>query len=226
MANIVTFGELEKGGPSRGTKRVASTDDVVNISLPMTREYISKVRKQYPFQSAADIYKIQGTSDKLHSRQDDPSAQLIPEFISLPSNPNDIDYTLLSADIVCKYWSLKKNMITHSGAVYHAVREYVKSTEAIADVFGGIAGYASVGIFAGGLLMRRAVHFRICSYANVAVREDIHTMVDISIGIRRYRCRHRSVRNKKGTQLRETTNEKVFGKPSQNGSDRPICCGL
>src|SRR5689334_6853598 len=142
MDNVFSFSEF-----SRGTKRPREDDD--EISMPLAREYGSKIRKKYPFRSTAEIYKAQGISDVFHTRQEDPDTHLIPEDFILPQH---IDYTLLSADIICKYYSMKRSMTISMGVAYNAVRDYVNSTEAMADIAGTVAGVAAASVFTGAVI--------------------------------------------------------------------------
>src|SRR6476619_3948701 len=98
---VVSFADLQ----NRPKRRVSEMEDDDNVIW--SQPYESLVRQHYPFKSKTDIYGDIALDPRYHTIVRDPSENIPPS--SLPS-AEDLDFTLLSADIVCKYWSQKQNV--------------------------------------------------------------------------------------------------------------------
>lgn len=112
--------------------------------LPWSTPYEGYTRKEYPWKSRADIYKHFAIDPRFYTRTEDPSAN-IPPYV-LPGEP-EVDFTLFSADIICKYWSLKDTRLISFRDWRHKIDEINVPSTWLAGALGGVSGYAMYASF-------------------------------------------------------------------------------
>jgi hypothetical protein len=140
MANFMDITELS--GEGRVPKR--KFDEEAPPEEPWTNPYREKVRSQYPMKSRSETYKYFGIDPKYHTRNEDPSENVPP--YTLPSEP-ELDFTILSADIICKYWSMKENRLVNFRDMRYRMEQLNVPSTWLATAIGGVAGYAMYASF-------------------------------------------------------------------------------
>lgn len=123
-------------------RRASQIDDREALEYPLSAEYENKVRDAYPFRSSANEYRYLAVNQRYHDRSDDPSANIPPAKL-----PEILDFTLLSADTICKYWSLKENGTLNLKSIRIAVGQYNVSPTYIALTAGLVTAYATYAVF-------------------------------------------------------------------------------
>jgi hypothetical protein len=114
-------------------------DDLDTIDDFDKQEIRRRAFHSFPFQSTVWRHKGQGSMST--STHDPSHGHLLPP--NFPTSWSDqLEFTLLSADIICKYYSAKESPSTSTAWALGHVRDILNSKENIAALFGGVSSAA------------------------------------------------------------------------------------
>lgn len=139
---MIDFSEFQSQGSSTSRKH-GRVDEEQPPEEPYSSLYEQRVRKEYPLKSRADIYKHFALDPRFH-RGEHPSSNVPPHV--LPTLPS-LDFTILSADLICKYWSLQENRLLSVRDWSYKLEQVNVPSTWLSVAIGGITGYAAYATF-------------------------------------------------------------------------------
>lgn len=139
MANIHSFSQSSKEH-SKKRRRASEVDNEQKIPS-WSAPYERRIRDLYQLRSRADAYKNVAIHPKYTTFNGDYSDHIPPNVL-----PAELDFTILSADLICKYWAIKNNSLLQFKEFRIALKNYNVPSTYLALMMGSIATYAATGM--------------------------------------------------------------------------------